>query len=127
VRLHHFRRKLTVAAFAGLGWMATVVVVLMVLRPVLPRGFEFAGILSVVLPLGLRRGLYDAFVTRTHEAEADAFAVDIAGGRPLVEALAVLGCPTVSAALLHNRWTTHSTWERRVRRIEEREQSRHVR
>ena len=92
--------------------------------PFLPRALQFAGVLGVLLPLAMLRGLYNAFVTRLHEAEADEFAVDAAGGQALIDALGVLGASGSGGALVNNRWTTHSTWERRAARIREWEQSR---
>lgn len=96
----------------------------LLIKPFLPRALDLAGILSIVLPVVMLRGLYDTYVIRRHEAEADEFAVDTAGGQALIDALNVLGASGPGGALVHNRWTTHSTWERRVGRIREWEQSR---
>ena len=117
VCLNHFRRKIAWGAVAGIVGLTTAVVAQMLIGPFWPRGLRFAGVLGVLLPLIMLRGLYDAFVTRRHEAEADEFAVDTAGGQALIDALGVLGGSGPGGTLVHNRWTTHSTWERRTARI----------
>jgi Zn-dependent protease with chaperone function len=124
VCLNHLRRKIAWGAVAGVAVVTTAVAAQMLAGPFLPRSLKFAGMLGVLLPLLMLRGLYDALVTRRHEAEADEFAVDTAGGQALIDALDVLGASGPGAALVHNRWTTHSTWERRAAKIREWEKSR---
>jgi Zn-dependent protease with chaperone function len=124
VCLNHFRRKIAWGGVAGIAGLTTAVVTQMWVGPFLPRALQFAGVLGVVLTVVMLRGLYDTFVIRRHEAEADEFAVDTAGGQALIEALGVLGASGPGEALVHNRWTTHSTWERRAGRIREWEKSR---
>jgi Zn-dependent protease with chaperone function len=102
---------------AGVVGLTTAVVAQILIDPLLPRALELAGVLMVVLPIAILRGLYDTFVVRRHEAEADEFAVDVAGAPALLAALGVLDALGPGDALVHNRWTTHSTWERRTRRI----------
>jgi Zn-dependent protease with chaperone function len=117
VRLNHFRRKIAWGVIAGITTLTTAIVAQTLFLPVLPRALQFAGALGILLPLFLLRSLYDAFVIRRHEAEADEFAIDTAGGQALLDALCVLGASGPGELLVHNRWTTHSTWERRVHRI----------
>jgi hypothetical protein len=117
--LNHFRRKLAWGTVAGMLAVGTAVTVQVLIRPFLPRGLGVAAVLIVVLPVALLRGLYDTFVIRRHEAEADEFAVNVAGVPALLDALRVLRGPGGLEVLVHNRWTTHSTWERRIRRIQE--------
>ena len=124
VCLNHFRRKLAWGALAGMLGLVTAVAAQMAVAPFLPRDLGVAGVLVVVLPIGSLHSLYWTFVVRHHEAEADEFAVVVAGAPALLEALGVLGGSGPSEALVHNRWTTHGTWERRARRIREWERSR---
>ena len=124
VCLNHFRRKLAWGAVAGMLGLVATVAAQMAVAPFLPRDLGIAGVLVVVLPIGILRGLYETFVVRHHEAEADEFAVVVAGAPALLDALGVLGGSGPPEALVHNRWTTHSTWERRARRIREWERSR---
>jgi len=124
VCLNHFRRKLAWGAVAGMLGLVAAVAAQMAVAPFLPRDLGIAGVLVVVLPIGILRGLYETFVVRHHEAEADEFAVVVAGAPALLDALGVLGGSGPPEALVHNRWTTHSTWERRARRIREWERSR---
>jgi Zn-dependent protease with chaperone function len=126
VCLNHFRRKLAWGVLAGVAGITTAVVAQMLVGPFIPRALQFAGLLAVVSSVLVLRGLYDTFVIRRHEAEADEFAVDTAGGPALLEALGVLGASGPGEALVHNRWTTHGTWERRSGRIRELEKSRHT-
>jgi Zn-dependent protease with chaperone function len=122
--LNHFRRKLAWGVVGGFVCLTIVVVAQMLVGPFVPRALQFAEVLGVLLPVVMLRGLYDTFVIRRHEAEADEFAVDAAGGQALIEALGVLKASGPGEALVHNRWTTRSTWERRAHRIQERERSR---
>ena len=117
IRLHHLRRKLLWGTLAGAVAVSAAVAAQIAIAPFVPRSLDFAGVLVVVLPLGILRGLYDTFVVRRHEAEADEFAVEVAGAAPLLGALGVLGALGPSGALVHNRWTTHSTAERRASMI----------
>ncbi|MGH2436178.1 MAG: hypothetical protein ACRDFA_04200 [bacterium] len=64
------------------------------------------------------------YVTRRLEAEADEYAVDVAGAQALLGALESLRARALLGPLTHNRWTTHSVWERRVARIRQCEASR---
>ncbi len=59
---------------------------------------------------------YDTFVTRRHEREADEYAARAAGAGALLRALEKLGAGRSPIAIA-NRWTTHSTWEIRSRRL----------
>ena len=124
VCLNHFRRKIAWGMVAGLAGLTAGVAAQLLIVPFLPRPLHFAGVLGVLLPLVMLRGLYDALVIRRHEAEADEFAVETAGGQALIDALGVLAASGPGEALVHNRWTTHSTWERRAARIREWEASR---
>jgi Zn-dependent protease with chaperone function len=124
VSLNHFRRKLAWGAIGTVAGLGIAVAGQMLISPFVPRSLELVGILVVALPLTVLRGLYDTFVVRRHEAEADEFAVDVAGAAPLVNALGVLGTYGLPT---HNGWTTHSTWERRTSWIRECEESRHSR
>lgn len=121
VFLHHGRRRLFWGGVAALVAIASSVAVLVALDPLLPRSIGAARALVVVLPVVFLRALYETFVVRRLEAEADEFAVSIAGGPALLEALQAFGAQ--GRVLMHNRWTTHSTWERRTRRIAEWEES----
>jgi Zn-dependent protease with chaperone function len=124
VRLNHLRRKVAWGALGAVVGLTTAVVAQILIAPLMPRPLRFAGVLVVVLAIVALRGLYDAFVMRRHEAEADEFAVDVAGATALVDALGALGVCGPPEALMRNRWTTHSTWERRLSRIRECEKSR---
>lgn len=65
------------------------------------------------------RMLYDHVVTRRHEREADAFAVEVAGAPAMLDALQRLGGGGPPSALMYRRWTAHGTSEERLARIRE--------
>jgi Zn-dependent protease with chaperone function len=113
VRLHHLRRKLAWGAAASAVALGSAVGLQLLAAPLVPRGAGFAGVLAVILPVTLLRHLYDTYVVRRHEAEADRYAVGLAGSDALLGALAALGAGATPAHV-HNRWTTHGTWEQRV-------------
>ena len=73
--------------------------------------------LFVLLPLLVLQRLYQAFITRRHEAEADEYATRLIGAPAMLGALEALRGPNAIDMNLHNRWTTHGTWERRSARI----------
>lgn len=54
-----------------------------------------------------------------YETEADEYAVDVAGADALLGSRESLSARGIPGPRMHNRWTTHSTWERRVARIRE--------
>jgi hypothetical protein len=53
-------------------------------------------------------------------AGAAGFAVEIAGAPALLGALEAMGACGPAGAVVHNRWTTHGTWEERSAWIRER-------
>jgi Zn-dependent protease with chaperone function len=115
--LGHFRKKVGWGVLGTALALSIAVAAQLLIAPFVPRSMAFAGVLVAVLPAVVLRHLYDTVVVRRHEAEADAFAVDVAGGAALLEALTGLGGCGPSAAHVHNRWTTHGTWERRASAI----------
>ncbi len=123
-RLNHVWRKVAWAAFGVLGSLIVSVAISILIVPLVPRSFAVVGMLGALLPVAMVRGLYDTYVTRRHEAEADEYAADVAGAEALLGALESVQARALPAPRTHNRWTTHSTWERRVARIREREASR---
>ena len=72
------------------------------------------------------RMLYEHFVTRRHETEADDFVTGLVGAPAMLGALEALDGQGPPAALVHNRWTTHGTWERRSARIREKDTGQHA-
>ncbi len=117
--LRHLRRKLAWGALGAIVAITIGVLGQLAISPWVPRSLALVGVLVVLMPLGVLRGLYDTYVIRRHEAEADEFAVDVAGAEPLLHALEALQASGYSAALVHNRWTTHGTSEVRTSRIRE--------
>lgn len=117
VRLNHAWRNVAWAAVGGLCSLIVVITISILIAPWVPRSMALAGVLAAVLPVVMLRGLFDTYVTRRHEAEADEYAVDVAGADALLGALESLRARGVVGPRMHNRWTTHSTWERRVARI----------
>jgi Zn-dependent protease with chaperone function len=117
VSLHHVRRKLAWGVIGTVAFLTAAVIAQVLIAPWVPRSLRFVGILVVVLPMVMLRGLFDTHVVRRHEAEADEFAVSVAGAEPLLSALEALSFNGPTAAAIHNRWTTHGTWEARAARI----------
>lgn len=123
VSFGHAWRKV---AWGTLGTAVTIAITVgtgILIAPFVPRSMAFAGVLVAVLPVTVLRGLYDTFVVRRHEAEADDFAIDVTGGTALLGALDGLGGSGPPEALVRNHWTTHGTWKRRASRIRGREKS----
>ncbi len=123
VLLGHQRRKIAWGVIGGIAVIATAVAAGTLLASWIPRAIGVARPLIVVLPIAMLRGFYDTFVVRRHEAEADDFAVSVAGAPALLGALETLGANHPRVSAVHNRWTTHSIWERRAARIRERDRS----
>jgi Zn-dependent protease with chaperone function len=115
--LNHGNRKLAWGGFATAAFIGVSLIGQISLGAIAPPSLGFFRVLVVMLPLVFMRQLYDHMVTRRHEAEADAFATRLVGTRAMLGALAALRGPNASEPLIHNRWTTHGTWERRVARI----------
>jgi Zn-dependent protease with chaperone function len=124
VRLNHAWRKAGWAAFGALGSLIVVITISVLMAPWVPRSLALAGMLAAVLPVVMLRGLYETYVTRRHEAEADEYAVDVAGAEALLGALESLSARGIAGPRVHHRWTTHGTWEQRVARIRECEEAR---
>jgi Zn-dependent protease with chaperone function len=117
VLLRHGPRKVAWAVGVLITWIAASISAGLVIDRLLPAWAGFARFLFVCIPLGFARQFYELHVTRRHEAEADDFAIDVAGPDATLGALEAITDVRLHAALLHNRWTTHGTWERRTGRI----------
>ncbi len=119
VRYRHIARKvgwamlLTVVAIAG------TIALFLLIDPLFSQRFRLVANLLALAPVMVLRNLYEARVTRRHEAEADGFAVRVAGAGALLTGLEVIQARGPTAAVVHNRWTTHSTWDVRAARIRE--------
>ncbi len=120
IRLQHLRRKLVYGTLGSIVVIGVSIAIQLLISPALPRSLHFIGILPVILLGNLAGQLYSARVSRRHEAEADAAAVNVAGVEALCRALDVLGGP--SERWVHRRWTTHGTQEERLARIRSLEQ-----
>jgi Zn-dependent protease with chaperone function len=121
VILNHGNRTMVWGALGGASVMAMNMVGLMTVGASIPRSLGFVRVLVVIMPIMVARGLYEHYVTRRHEAEADDFATGLVGASAMLGALEALGAKGPSAAHIHNRWTTHGTWERRSARIREKD------
>jgi len=118
VLLRHGPRKVAWAVGMVVASIAAAFANQFAIYPLLPAWVVgFARLLFTGIPLLFARQFYELYVTRRHEAEADDFAVDVAGPDALLGALEGIVDFRVHEALLHNRWTTHGTWERRTGRI----------
>lgn len=117
VHLHHGRRMLLWGAVGAVCYVGAAVVLNRVTFAVLPASAGFVRVLIPMMPLLLLRRMYDLQVTRRHEAEADDYAVAVSGAAPLLSALEALAGTGHREQSMHNRWTTHGTWERRRARI----------
>jgi Zn-dependent protease with chaperone function len=116
IELRHFQRKLLFGLLAtGIGF-GCYVLVFMALNRVIPREMHLAPILVLMMLGAFGRQSYEALVTRRHEREADEYAANAVGAGALLRALDRLGAGR-SPIVMANRWTTHSTWEIRSRRL----------
>ncbi len=118
VELRHFRRKLVFGLLATAIGFGCYMVVLMALDGLVPRNLRLAQFLLIGALYSLARSIYDTSVTRRHEREADEYAARAAGAGALLRALEKLGGGRSPIAMA-NRWTTHSTWEIRSRRLQD--------
>ena len=123
LRLGHMWRKVAWGELGAVVAITTAVLAQVLIAPWVPRSLGVVGVLVVILPITILRGLYDTYVIRRHEADADAFAVHVAGASALLTALETLRPSGQLPGMVHNRWTTHSTWELRAARIRECEES----
>jgi Zn-dependent protease with chaperone function len=119
VVLKHGNRKLAWGALGAAACIGLTLAGQLALSGLIPRSVGVVRTLIVVVPIAMLRGLYDTFVTRRHEAEADAFAVGLVGATALLGALEGLRGPNAIEPPIHNRWTTHGTWQQRSARIRE--------
>jgi STE24 endopeptidase len=117
VCLNHSRRKLVSGSVAVLVCVAAGTAIGVPLAAVIPGSFGFVPGLVTALILVNGRGLYTALVTRRHEFEADDFAAQVAGAESLLGALESLNFTESRTVTVHNRWTTHGTWEVRSARL----------
>jgi Zn-dependent protease with chaperone function len=117
VVMNHGNRRLAWTALGGAVYVGVVMATTVVTIGIMPPSFGFMRITIVVMPMLFLRGLYENFVTRRHEAEADKFAAMLVGATAMIGALEALRGPNAIHAHTHNRWTTHGTWERRSARI----------
>jgi len=122
VQQHHARRKLLFFACGSLAVIGVTVAVPMLISASLPDRLGFVRILPMVLGATFLSQLYNAWVIRRHEREADAAAVAVSGAEAFCNALEYLGKGTPEAAV-HIRWTTHGTREERIARIRAMERS----
>ena len=118
VELHHFRRKLLYGLLASAVSLVPYVAISLVLDRVIPRNLRLGQFVLLGMLFGLARGVYETFVTRRHEREADEYAARAAGAGALIRALEKLGADR-SPVTMANRWTTHGTWEIRSGRLRE--------
>lgn len=116
VELNHVRRKLIFGVLATAIGITSYTLVSVGLDQILPRDLRLARVLLLGPLLSVGRRAYDLFVTRKHECEADVYAARAAGAGALLRALEKLGASRDSTRIA-NRWTTHSTWETRSRRL----------
>lgn len=117
VRFRHLSRRMAWAGLIAVLTVAAMAALLTFIEPLFPGKLRPVGFAVAFFPILVARELYDRFVSRRQEAEADRFAVEVAGADALIgglEALQGLGPPP---PLMHNRWTTHSTWDVRAARI----------
>lgn len=117
VHLRHAARKViwgTVAAVVAIGASMALGAAL---GAILPRSLVFTNLCAVALTVMFARTFWDHAVVRRHEREADAFAVHIAGSAAMLGALQRLGGGGPPSAVVHQRWTTHGTFEERQARI----------
>jgi len=115
VMLDHGNRKLVWGAVGAAGFIGASMAGQLAVSGLIP--FVFVRLMIVLMPLGILQMLYDRFVTRRHEAEADEFATRLIGAPAMLGALEALRGPNAIDMNLHNRWTTHGTWARRSARI----------
>jgi Zn-dependent protease with chaperone function len=117
VALNHGNRMLTWGVPAAAIGIALTFAWQMATRTLVPASFRVVGFVAALLVVQVFRRVYDYYVTRRHEAEADDFATGLVGAAAMLGALEALGGKGPAAAHVHNRWTTHGTWERRSARI----------
>jgi Zn-dependent protease with chaperone function len=104
-------------AVLGAGTVAGAAALFTLVAPLFSRTLQPVASSVAIFPVLVARTLYEAFVSRRHEAEADRFAVEIAGADALLGALEAIQRTGPAPAIMANRWTTHGTWEVRAARI----------
>jgi STE24 endopeptidase len=117
VELRHFRRKLMVKVPATAAALTGSVALSMSLGLVVPRSMDFLRVMFASGSIAFWHPLYDRFVTRKHECEADEYAARAVSASALLHALEKIGADR--SPITANRWTTHSTWEIRSERLRE--------
>jgi Zn-dependent protease with chaperone function len=117
VRHRHVARRMGWTAVLGAGTVAGAVALFMLVAPLFSRTLQPVASSVAIFPMLVARSLYEALVSRRHEAEADRFAVDVAGADALLGALEAIQRAGTAAPIMANRWTTHGTWEVRAARI----------
>ncbi len=118
VELGHFRRKLRLGLLTSVVSLSLYVALSLALDQVVPRTLRLGQFMLLGMLFVFARQFYVTFVTRRHEREADEYAARSAGANALLSALEKLGAGR-SPFRTANRWTTHSTWEIRSRRLRE--------
>jgi Zn-dependent protease with chaperone function len=118
LELRHFRRKLLFGLPVAVITLGLYVALSAALAPMVPRNVRIVQFMCIGMFTGFIRHLYDRFVTRRHECEADAYAARAVGAATLLRALEKLGAAR-SPITTANVWTTHSTWEIRSNRLRE--------
>jgi Zn-dependent protease with chaperone function len=117
VELHHFQRKLMLGVPARAVALTGSVALSMSLGLVVPRSLDFLRYVVAGGSTTLWHPLYERFVTREHEREADEYAARAVSAGALLHALEKIGADR--SPLTANRWTTHSTWEIRSGRLKD--------
>ena len=117
VVMSHGNRALAWGGLGAAAYLALNIAGQMAISSFVPRSPMVVRIAVIVGPLAVLRQLYAARVTRRHEAEADEFATRLVGAPAMLGALEALRGSHAIEPRIHNRWTTHGTWETRVARI----------
>jgi Zn-dependent protease with chaperone function len=109
--------KAVAALAATAGSVVAGGVAALALSWIMPNALRVLPGLAMGISLVLARGLFNALVSRRHEFEADDFAAAVAGADAVTSALEALNLTGPTAAMTHNRWTSHGTWDLRAARL----------
>lgn len=116
VILDHARRRIAISFVLASAGVGSVALGATMSATWFHTPVPFVPMLVAFLSLSIARALYEALVTRRHEAEADDFSAKLTSPEALLTALTALGA-SESPMATHNRWTTHGTWEIRSARL----------
>lgn len=112
VRFRHVRKR---RVFLMLGLVTAMTTTYAVWRTM--PGLWRSGWVPLIVISGLcmiPRGLYEAFVIRRQEREADIFAAKVAGSRPLADALLKLWPGATGVMAPSHIWSSHGSREQRL-------------